>query len=125
MTDAQDEIVRAAVQAASKKWMTAFNDGDASRCASHYEETAVMNAKPFGTFTGRGDIEAFWSKIIGDGFADVAYIDPEIKVIDERSAIVSSRWRMNKAHGIITKELWVLQDDGTALLREDDFEVEG
>ncbi len=84
-----------------------------------------MNAKPFGTFTGRAEIEAFWSNIIGDGFTDVAYIDPEINVIDEKSAIVSSKWRMNKAHGIITKELWVLQDDGTALLREDDFEVLG
>jgi len=27
--------------------------------------------------------------------------------------------------GIITKELWVLQDDGTAKLRIDNFEVQG
>ena len=32
---------------------------------------------------------------------------------------------MNKAQGIITKELWVLQEDGTAKLRLDLFEVLG
>jgi hypothetical protein len=30
---------------------------------------------------------------------------------------------MNKAAGTITKELWVLQNDGRALLREDFFEA--
>ncbi|ESA32587.1 hypothetical protein N836_25055 [Leptolyngbya sp. Heron Island J] len=32
---------------------------------------------------------------------------------------------MNKAHGVIHKELWVLQVDGTAKLREDIFEAQG
>ena len=31
--------------------------------------------------------------------------------------------KMNKAQGVIHKELWVLQSDGTAKLREDDFEA--
>ena len=53
------------------------------------------------------------------------YIDPVIEVIDENSAILSSKWSMNKAAGVITKELWVLQEDGSALLREDNFEAQG
>jgi hypothetical protein len=32
---------------------------------------------------------------------------------------------MNKASGVIHKELWVLQEDGAAKLREDDFEATG
>jgi len=32
---------------------------------------------------------------------------------------------MNKADGVIHKELWVLQADGTTKLREDDFEARG
>jgi len=32
---------------------------------------------------------------------------------------------MNKAGGVIHKELWVLQEDGNAKLREDDFEAMG
>ena len=41
-----------------------------------YEESAVMNARPFGTFTGTEEILAFWQKLIDDGFADVEYIEP-------------------------------------------------
>jgi len=62
---------------------------------------------------------------VNDGFSDVDYIDPKIVVIDESSAILSSGWKMNKAKGVITKELWVLQDDGSAKLREDAFEAQG
>lgn len=125
MADEQEAKVLAAVQAASRQWMAAFNAGDAAGCAANYEEDAVMVVRPFGTFAGRREIQAFWEKIIADGFADVEYVEPDIKVVDETSAVLSSKWRMNKAHGIITKELWVVQDDGIALLREDEFEVLG
>ena len=90
-----------------------------------YEESAVMNARPFGTFTGTEEILAFWQKLIDDGFADVEYIEPKIEIIDDTSAILKSGWKMNKASGVIHKELWVLQSDGTAKLREDDFEAKG
>ena len=65
----------------------------------------------------------FWQKLIDDGFSDVDYIAPQIEVIDEKSAILTSGWKMNKAGGVIHKELWVLQEDGSAKLREDDFEA--
>jgi len=125
MDNEQEAKVLAAVQSASRKWMAAFNAGDAAGCAANYEDDAVMVVKPFGTFTGRREIETFWDKIITDGFAAVEYVEPEIKVVDETSAVLSSKWRMNKAHGVITKELWVVRDDGIALLREDEFEILG
>ena len=36
----------------------------------------------------------------------------------------SARDPMGKAKGVIHKELWVIQNDGIAKLREDDFEAE-
>ncbi len=121
----QKEIVLAAVNQASATWKAAFNSGDAAGCAAQYEADAVMHARPFGTFTGTDEIQAFWQNLINDGFAEVDYIDPRIEVIDASSAILSSGWKMNKAKGVIHKELWVLQEDGSAKLREDDFEAQG
>lgn len=124
MTDNKDQLFNA-VQQASTRWKNAFNSGDAAGCTAQYEENAVMHARPFGTFTGSEQIHAFWHKLIEDGFADVEYIEPQLEVVDEQSVILKSKWKMNNASGVIHKELWVLQADGTAKLREDDFEAEG
>jgi ketosteroid isomerase-like protein len=123
MTDEQAAKILEAVRQASQRWQQAFNDGDAARCAKEYEKTAIMHARPFGTFTGTSAIQAFWQKLIDDGFSNVAYIDPQIKVIDKNCAILTSGWKMNKAQGVIHNELWILQSDGKAKLREDDFEA--
>ncbi|MCK0070574.1 hypothetical protein [Kordiimonas laminariae] len=125
MTEEEKQAVLEAVQIASEKWKNAFNSGNAAGCAAAYEENAIMNAKPFGTFKGRFEVQAFWEKLIADGFSDVEYIEPELEVRDASSAVLKSGWRMNNAHGVITNELWVIQNDGTALLREDDFEAQG
>lgn len=37
----------------------------------------------------------------------------------------TSGWAMNNAHGVITRELWVRQDDETIRLREDHVEELG
>ncbi|WP_300035701.1 nuclear transport factor 2 family protein [uncultured Roseobacter sp.] len=113
-----------AVATASRQWRDAFNAGDAAGAAAMYEEDAVMVAEPFGTFEGREAIQAFWTQLVEGGFDDVVYFNTTTVVAqDLETAVVSAEWRMNKAHGIITKELWALQPDGTALLREDHFEV--
>lgn len=125
LSEKQKDAVLKAVNEASKKWKTAFNTGDASGCAAQYEENAIMHARPFGTFIGTVEIEGFWKKLIEDGYSNVDYIEPNIEVIDEKSARLKSGWKMNKAKGIIHKELWVLQSDGTAKLRKDDFEAQG
>ena len=120
-----EETVVEAVKLVSKQWKSAFNSGDASGCAAQYEENAVMHARPFGKFTGTTEIRDFWQKLIDDGYSEVEYLDPKIEVVDEKSAILTSGWKMNKASGVIHRELWVLQADGTAKLREDDFEATG
>lgn len=123
VSNEQKTAVLEATKTASERWQAAFNAGDAVTCAAQYEPTAVMHARPFGTFSGTADIQAFWEKLIADGFTDVTYLEPRIEVVDATSAILTSRWQMNKASGVIHKELWILQTDGTAKLREDDFEA--
>ena len=125
LSEEKKQVVLDALKQASEKWKTAFNSGDAEGCAAQYESDAVMTAKPFGTFKGTEEIRAFWQKLIDDGFSDVEYIDPKIDIVDEGSAVLSSGWKMNNASGVITKELWVLQSDGTAKLRIDEFEAQG
>jgi len=108
---------------ASETWRAFFNQGDAAGCASMYEENAKMIATPFGTYDGRQEIEAFWQSIMDQGFADVTYVDPEIEQVDNITTVLTSGWKMNKAQGVITRELWVVQDDGSMRLREDHFEA--
>ncbi|MGG9998631.1 SgcJ/EcaC family oxidoreductase [Pseudovibrio ascidiaceicola] len=112
-----------AVATASRAWRDAFNAGDAAGAAALYEDDAVMVVKPFGTFKGREAIEGFWTDIISKGFDDVVYSNTVTTVLDQTSARVAANWKMNNAHGVITNELWVLQPDGRALLREDHFEI--
>ncbi len=123
VTEERKDLILDAIKIASEQWKSAFNSGDAAGCAGQYEETAVMNAIPFGTFYGAVEIQGFWQKLIEDGFSNVEYVNPNIKVINDTSAVLTSGWKMNKASGVIHKELWVLQDNGVAKLREDEFEA--
>ena len=125
MTKEQRDTLLMAVQKASEAWVEAFNSGDAARCANAYDVNGIMTAKPFGTFAGRNNIQTFWQKLITQGYAKVRYIDMKVEVINAKAAVISSKWEMNKAHGIITKELWVLHGDGQAKLKIDNFEVLG
>jgi ketosteroid isomerase-like protein len=113
-----------AVNLASNRWQLAFNKGDYKECTEQYEENAVMNVEPFGRYEGKEEIMAFWKNLVEDGFNNVEYLQPRIDVIDETSAVLTAEWKMNKAAGTISKELWVLQSDGTAKLKEDNFEVQ-
>lgn len=107
MTSEQDTHLIKAVKQASSEWKAAFNSGNAKGCANQYEADAIMHARPFGTFTGHSEIESFWQKLIDDGFNSVEYINPKFETIDEQSALLTSGWKMNKASGVIHKELWI------------------
>lgn len=107
------------------RWQRAFNQQDAAGCAAQYQADAVMDARPFGTFTGREQIQAFWQKIIDDGFKDVQYTDVVWEQVAKDSFVLTSSWTMNKAFGVVHRELWQVQEDGLARLVEDDFEVQG
>ena len=118
-----DATLQIAVTNASKAWKDAFNAGDAAGATALYEDDAIMVVKPFGTFKGKTEILAFWTNLVNKGFDDVIYSETTTTILDGLSARVSASWTMNNAHGIITNEYWVLQEDGRALLREDHFEV--
>lgn len=125
MNTPENAKVIEAVREASERWKNSFNSGDAAGCAAQYEESATMQADPFGTFEGVEAIQAFWQKLIQDGFSEVEYLDPKIEVQGVGAALLTSGWKMNNAHGVIHRELWVIQEDGTAKLREDHFEAQG
>jgi ketosteroid isomerase-like protein len=124
MASQQKHMVLEAVQAANQRWKTSFNTGNSAGCAAEYEKDASMSAQPFGLYNGRDEVQGFWQKLMDDGFTDAHIVDPKIEVIDDRSAVLSSKtkWKMNKAQGVIHKKLWVIQADGSAKLREDNFE---
>jgi len=124
LTQEKNDKIVLAVRLASDKWQSAFNCGNFAECAEQYEDNAVMNVEPFGQYVGRDAIKAFWKKLVEDGFSNVEYLKPKIEVLDETSAVLTSGWKMNKAAGTISKELWVLQSDGTAKLTVDNFEVQ-
>ncbi|WP_261902788.1 YybH family protein [Vibrio fortis] len=106
-------------------WQTAFNSQDAAGCAAQYNETCIMNARPFGTFEGREAIQAFWQNIIDQGFKDVDYTDVKWEEHQDGGYILTSSWTMNKAFGVVHREHWVVEEDGHARLISDDFEVQG
>ncbi|WP_298439410.1 nuclear transport factor 2 family protein [uncultured Ferrimonas sp.] len=111
----------AAVEQASQAWQDAFNRGDAAACAAQYVATATMDARPFGHYQGHAQIQGFWQQLIEQGFAEVAYQQVQLDVIDAKHAVLSANWTMNNASGQIQRELWQLQADGSAKLVEDEF----
>ncbi|AUI87351.1 isochorismatase [Vibrio azureus] len=125
ITEEQKQNVLTAVTKASKGWRDAFNSGDAKKAASFYEQDAVTTSIPFGIYIGQTAAEGLWDYIISNGYKDVKYFDTKIEVISSNAAVLSGSWEMNKAYGIMTKEIWVVGQDGTAKLRVDDFEVVG
>ena len=122
---ARETALSIAVAEGSLAWRNAFNAGDAVGAAEMYEEDAIIVVKPFGVFKGREAIQAFWTDIISKGFNDVVYINTTTHIIDQTLTVasVSADWKMNNAKGIILDELWVMQPDGTALIREGHFEI--
>ncbi|MBU2896236.1 hypothetical protein [Vibrio hepatarius] len=125
ISDIQREKVILAVKKASEGWKEAFNRGDARAAARFYETNSVTTAIPFGIYMGQEAAEGLWEHIINSGYKHVEYKNAKIEVIDTNAAVLSASWEMNKAYGIITKELWVLQGDDSAKLRVDNFEVVG
>ena len=120
----ETDALKQAVLATSGSWIAGFNRGDVAACVAAYAPDAVMNASPMGRFTGRAEIEGFWRPFLESGAGELVYRDVQLEVIDARSVVLSASWSMNVGRGIITKELWVRQDDQSWLLQEDDFEVQ-
>ncbi|BCL69234.1 hypothetical protein TUMSATVNIG1_11770 [Vibrio nigripulchritudo] len=114
-----------ACKAGIAAWQQAFNDGNAKGCAAQYAEETEMVAKPFGTFKGIQEIEAFWTNLIQQGFSKVEYSDVKWQPEGEDGYILTSKWQMNKVYGLVHREHWKIQSDGNARLVYDEFEVLG
>jgi len=121
---ATDNAILNACKKGISDWQTAFNKQDAKGCAAQYQENCVMTAKPFGVFEGRQAIEDFWQGIMNQGFKEVDYTHVNWEAEGE-GYILTSHWTMNKAFGVVHKELWVVEEDGHARLASDEFEVQG
>jgi len=106
-------------------WQNAFNNQDAAGCAACYSNQCVMEARPFGTFEGKAAILTFWQGIIDQGFKDVEYTDVEWTKNGDNGYILTSKWSMNKAFGVVHNEHWNIEEDGIARLIKDDFEILG
>ena len=64
-----------------------------------------MRAVPLSTFIGKSAIEEFWQQLIDDGLSDLRYIDLRIIFVDKDSAILTANLNMNKAGGLVYREL--------------------
>jgi ketosteroid isomerase-like protein len=117
--------VLAACKKGIETWQYAFNRHDARGCAAVYAETAIMHARPFGIFEGREAIQRFWQGLIEQGFSHVTYSDIKWEKISGRGYILTAKWQMNYAFGVVHRECWTVGRDGNAYLTSDDFEILG
>ncbi len=124
MTDIDRDKIAQEVLERSKRWIASFNGGDVDACVAAYKSDAVMNAKPFGTYTGKGEIEGFWRPFMASGPGELEYSNVEVEVIDPDTVHLSADWKMNVGRGVITKERWVRQPGGDWFLEQDDFELQ-
>ncbi|OZG72984.1 hypothetical protein BTA51_13595 [Hahella sp. CCB-MM4] len=111
------------VMAASQAWIAKFNQHDLEGCLEGYLTDASMKVAPVGEFVGAGAIALFWRDFARHHPAELKYSNVDIKVIDDRNAVLAADWSMNIASGFISKELWVKQDSGEWKLAQDDFSV--
>ncbi|MGY8835920.1 MAG: hypothetical protein ACKVH6_04280 [Enterobacterales bacterium] len=106
-------------------WQDAFNNQDAKGCAQQYFSDCEMHARPFGMFKGEVAIESFWQGIMDQGFKNVQYTDVTWEMLGDDGYVLSAKWTMNQAYGVVHREHWVAAADGKAKLKSDDFEVLG
>ncbi len=119
-----NDTITAEVLETSKRWIESFNRSDVKACTDKYTKSAIMHARPMGSFEGREAIYEFWNNFMSSTDAgNLIYSNSEIEVIDQNSAILSSQWSMNVGKGFIAKELWV-KEGNEWYLYEDDFTVE-
>ncbi|MFT5234749.1 MAG: nicotinamidase-related amidase/ketosteroid isomerase-like protein [Shewanella sp.] len=117
------QSIRQSVMQATREWIANFNQGNVQACIERYLPEASMQVSPFGRFDGRDAIGAFWNEFAKSGPTQLVYRNVEIKVLNDKQAILSANWSMNIASGFISKELWTLSDNGQWYLAEDDFSV--
>ncbi|WP_419533922.1 YybH family protein [Endozoicomonas sp.] len=112
-----------AVESASRAWRMAFNSGDLIGFSAFYEKNAVLHISPFGSYSGVDEIKAFWQSLIDQDLKVLEYFGIQMTRVAGDQIILRGSWTMNKASGLIHKELWALQDNGYVLMREAELEA--
>lgn len=107
---------------ASKKWIEAFNKGNAEACVKGYDANATMSAIPFGVKKGTKEISEFWTPFIASGATHLIYTNVSVEVVNETTAFLSANWSMNVGRGVIYQEKWE-KKKGQWLLTYDNFQV--
>ena len=116
------------VEYSSKNWEKLFNleaiKGKVNKTYKIYDNNAVLQSLPiaFGNATGRENIRKYWQSVIDSGAKDLVYANRKIIIVDEKTALLSASWSMNKYKGIITMEKWV-KNASEWMLVEDNFEA--
>lgn len=123
-----EQKVKKEIIAMTDKWQKGFNlDAKAKKAKNtfrDYSANAILQSMPeaFGTVQGKENIAKYWQVVLNTGAADMKYLDRNIIVVDEKTALLSSPWSMNKIKGIITLEKWVKKGNKWVLI-EDNFEA--
>jgi ketosteroid isomerase-like protein len=107
---------------ASHAWVAAFNRGELDYCADTYTPSALLEAKPFGTYAGREAIRSFWLELMSKGAKELNYECIKAEQLDAQTVLLSASWTMNIGGGVITLERWE-DHNGQWMLAEDRFEV--
>ena len=107
---------------ASHARVAAFNRGDLDHCADTYTPSALLEAKPFGTYAGREAIRSFWLELMSKGAKELNYECIKAEQLDAHTVLLSASWTMNIGGGVITLERWE-DHNGQWMLAEDRFEV--
>ncbi|SFC92886.1 cysteine hydrolase family protein [Pseudoalteromonas denitrificans] len=118
-----NQLIIKNVMKASQQWIASFNQGDVQACIKRYSKNATMQVHPFGQFNCVQEISDFWLSFATKKPSDLIYRNVEIKVLNDKQAVLSANWSMNIASGFISKELWTLADNGQWYLEQDDFTV--
>ncbi len=117
--------LKKSVYRGAQHWVDCIETMDSHGCSLCYEENATMIAEPFGTFRGREAIKEFWDDLMSDGYNDLRFIHQKLTVVGDDEVHCQGIWTMSKAYGAFIKVVWIIQDDGTALISHDHFRILG
>ena len=116
-------VAESEVMAVVREWIRNFNEGNLEHCVSAYTPDAVMNAKPFGTFTGQRAIGAYWKLFIESDTGELAYRNVKLQSQGENTVHLTGEWTTNNGRGLVLLEIWVKQNDGSWRIVSDNYEV--
>jgi len=100
----------------SEQFNRALIAKDFGQIAEFYDPVALMTHKPGQSYLGRDDIACFWKKWFAT-YAQPAFGNIlKVSVKDQQAGYVDSYLSYDRGRGLIMKEHWLLNDNGSAQL---------